>query len=295
MQPPVVSSSHLTYDYSVDHTVDTAGTHVVRLAGNTKRVLEVGAGPGAVTRELLRNGCDVVAMELDEAAIARLRTICRRVYRADLNGSTWRETLADEGPFDVIVAADVLEHLVDPWRVLAELRQLLTPDGYVVISTPHVGHLAVVACLLAEDFEYREWGLLDRTHIRFFGVKNLQDLFDQAGFGIVEADVVLRPPQRTEFGRFWTRLPTELREQLLAANPFGQVYQIIIKAAPREQRVAVRSLRQLLSDRIDARSKQPTLTNVAVREALRGWARANLSDAMLGRVRRLLARAGVRG
>ncbi len=79
--------------------------------------------------------------------------------------------------FEVIVAADVLEHLYDPWATLRTVRDILDTDGYVVVSLPHIGHNAVIACILQEDFEYQDWGLLDKTHIRFFGIENMQQTF----------------------------------------------------------------------------------------------------------------------
>jgi SAM-dependent methyltransferase len=283
-----------TYDYAPDLEADTAAAHVVRLVGHGRRVLEVGAGPGSITRALIETGgCDAVAVELDEAALARLREICPRAYRADLNDPAWVDALRDEDRFDAVVAADVLEHLIDPWRVLADMKRLLRPDGHVVVSLPHVGHLGVVACLLDEDFEYREWGLLDRTHIRFFGIGNVQALFDLGGYTIVDADAVVRRPEATEFGRRWTRLPHALREQLERHNPFGTVYQVIVKATPGAGSGAT-SLAQRLAERMAVRAGQPRSIGARAKEAARGFVRSHFSDRTVGRLRALLARVNGR-
>ena len=132
----------------------------------------------------------------------------------------------------MIVAGDVLEHLYDPWTTLGSLQSLLAEDGYVVISLPHAGHNAVVACLLTGDLEYQPWGLLDQTHIRFFGIKNIQRLFNNAGFKIVEADFVVKAPEQTEFANRWRQLSSKTR-QALATNEFGMIYQVVIKAVPK--------------------------------------------------------------
>jgi 2-polyprenyl-3-methyl-5-hydroxy-6-metoxy-1,4-benzoquinol methylase len=157
------------YEYEVDLSSDTAPAHVIRMTGCNRRVLEVGAGPGSITKHLIRkNGCDVVAIEIDPAAIEKLKAICPNVYQLDLNDSSWVDKLKSEDKFDVVIAADVLEHIYDPLKTLLGMKSLLRKGGEIILSLPHVGHSAIIACIMSEDFEYRDWGLLDRTHIRFF-------------------------------------------------------------------------------------------------------------------------------
>lgn len=223
------------YEYGVELDSGTAPARVVRMVGHDKRVLEIGAGPGSITRHLQGAGnCSVTAMEIDAEAIKKLSPFCERVYQTDLNDAAWPEVLVCVEKFDVVVAADVLEHLYDPWTTLKAMGGLLNSDGYIVISLPHVGHSAIAACLLDEDFDYRDWGLLDRTHIRFFGLKNMQALFEDAGLRIIDAQFVITPPEESEFSDRWRSLPREM-QKVLADNPFGQVYQVVIKAVPEER------------------------------------------------------------
>ncbi|MEZ5615214.1 MAG: class I SAM-dependent methyltransferase [Rhodocyclaceae bacterium] len=223
------SNQRHKYEYAVNP--DTAAAKVIRLVGADRRVLELGSGPGSITRHLKDNGCRVTALELDGDAIAIVGEFCERVIPCDLNDTEWPRLLSDAGQFSAIVAGDVLEHLYDPWATLQKLKPLLAEDGCVVISLPHVAHSAVVACLLTEDFEYQPWGLLDKTHIRFWGLKNIQKLFDEAGFKIIEVDYVIRSPEQTEFASRWRKLPNNVR-QALAWNRFGNVYQVVVKAIP---------------------------------------------------------------
>ncbi len=225
------------YEYQINP--DTAGAKIVRMVGAGKRVLELGSGPGSITRHLHANGCRVTALELDESAIAIVTEFCEAVYRCDLNDPHWPERIAGTGPFELIVAGDVLEHLYDPWTTLRQMQPMLADDGAVVVSLPHIGHNAVVACLLNEDFEYQPWGLLDRTHIRFWGIKNMQKLFEDAGFRIVEVDFVVRAPEQTEFANRWRKLPDNVRAAL-EWNRFGNVYQVVLRAVP--QRATPRGL-----------------------------------------------------
>lgn len=217
------------YEYEVK--VNSAPSKVVRLVGANKRVLELGSGPGMITRLLKANDCRVVALELDEKAIELVTPYCESVHSCDLNNPNWPETIADSDRFEVIVAGDVLEHLYDPWQTMSKLEPLLADGGYVVLSLPHVGHNAVIACLLAGDFSYQPWGLLDKTHIRFFCIKNIQRMFNDAGFKIIEVDYVIKTPEQTEFAQRWRKLPSSIK-LALASNQFGTVYQVVIKAVP---------------------------------------------------------------
>ena len=220
------------YEYNIDINGPTAAAAVVRMVGKDKRVLEIGAGPGSITRFLHgHGGCCVTAIEIDEDAIERLSSFCERVYRCDLNEQTWNAVLSQDAKFEVVVAADVLEHLYDPWAALRAVRGLVDKDGYVVVSLPHIGHNAVIACILQENFEYHDWGLLDKTHIRFFGIENMQQLFNEAGFKIVEAEFIVLPPEQTELVDYWRCIPADLK-QGLAHNRFGTVYQVVVKAKP---------------------------------------------------------------
>ena len=222
----------LKYEYRVD--TDSAGERVVRIIGEGKRVLELGSGPGTITR-LLSNesNCRVTALEIDAEAVEKLAPYCERAYLADLNDPHWPDAIKGEGRFDAVIATDVLEHLYEPLTVLKAMKGFLDETGCIIVSVPHVGHSVIHACLFDEDFEYRDIGLLDRTHIRFFGIRNIQRLFEDAGLKIVHAEFVVREPEHTEFARRWASTPAEIRNAL-EKNPFGSVYQVVVKAVPAE-------------------------------------------------------------
>lgn len=221
------------YDYEFDLESDVAPARVFRMVRPGSRVLEVGAGPGSVTRPLVEvHGCDVVALEVDPSALEILRTVTPKVVAGDLNRAGWsRDIEAAHGRFDFVIAADVLEHVYDPWSVLEEMASLLAEGGSVILSVPHVGHASVAACLVDEDFEYWPWGLLDRTHIRFFGIKNVQALVNGAGLAIEDAQFVVRTPAMTEFAQRWERLPLDLRDAL-QRNRFSHVLQVVTRCRP---------------------------------------------------------------
>ncbi|MDT3734807.1 MAG: class I SAM-dependent methyltransferase [Denitratisoma sp.] len=274
------------YEYQVNP--DTAAAKVIRMVGSGMRVLELGPGPGSITRHLHGNGCRITALELDAEAIAIVSEYCEKVHPCNLNDAQWPALLGD-GKFSVVVAADVLEHLYDPWGTLKKMLPLLADDGCVVISLPHVAHSAVVACLLNEDFEYQPWGLLDRTHIRFWGIRNIQKLFEDAGFKIVEADFVVRAPEQTEFASRWRKLPREARKAL-EWNRFGNVYQVVLRAVPQ---AAEGKALQLESLAVPAPG-QGGFSAGAQRNRLLGFLISFLSLETRARISRLLQRLGIR-
>ena len=220
------------YDYEINLADGSAPARVVRMVGTGKRVLDIGAGPGSIARVLTEkcNWC-VTAVEIDDAAISLLTPVCEQVHRLDLNDESWPQRLAAVDRFDVVIAADVLEHLYDPWATLERMTGLIKEDGYVVVSLPHASYAGMLASLLDNDFEYRVSGLLDRTHIRFFGIRNMQVLFDNAGLAIEDAEFFFQHPENTEFSEVWLRTPPAVRIELLR-NPFSRVYQVVVKAVP---------------------------------------------------------------
>jgi 2-polyprenyl-3-methyl-5-hydroxy-6-metoxy-1,4-benzoquinol methylase len=87
--------------------------------------------------------------------------------------------------FDCIVYNDVLEHLVDPWGVLKEAKKLLTQNGCVVASIPNMRFYDVLKQLLInKQWRYREAGIMDITHLRFFTINSIRDMFLSAGYKI---------------------------------------------------------------------------------------------------------------
>lgn len=226
------------YRFAVDPDSDTAAANVLRFVGRDKTVLEIGAGPGSISRPLREvNGCRMSAVELDEKSVEILKGFCQNVWRRDLNDPNWMDGIP-EGAFDTVVIADVLEHIIDPWGALRRAAIFLKPGGSIVVSIPHASHAAILACLLNNDFDYRDWGLLDRTHIRFFSMKNLQALFEGAGLRIDDFAFVLRHPEETEFAEAWSQLPPRTRA-VLESGDYANVYQVVVRASPLDGRTAL--------------------------------------------------------
>ena len=169
------------YEQSIDLASDSTHARVVRLVGSNKKVLELGCSTGFMSRVLRERGCRVVAIEEDADAAERARPFCARVIVGDVEQLDLGRALG-KTRFDVILAADVLEHLRDPLRLLRGLKRFLADEGWVVASLPNVAHGSVRLALLGGEFHYNPTGLLDRSHLRFYTRDSLQKLFDDAGY-----------------------------------------------------------------------------------------------------------------
>ena len=149
--------------------------------GRGRRLLDVGAADGLLSRPLTERGWKVTGIEADAAMAAAGAAHCERMLVADLN----RGVPPLDGEFDAIVCADVLEHLADPAAALAALVPALAAGGDVVISVPNVAHLWMRLSLMAGRFDYADRGILDRTHLRFFTRRTLDALLAGAGLSAV--------------------------------------------------------------------------------------------------------------
>lgn len=164
------------------------------LPQHASRVLEVGCGQGATLAWLRETGrCDrAVGIEVVERAAAIARGRADRVVTGDAQVAL--DAVRDDGPFDLVLCLDVLEHLPEPWRFVASLGELLPAGATFVASVPNVRHWRVsLPLLLLGRWDYSEAGVLDRTHLRFFTRQSVRGLFDPALFSVVEVKVS-KPP-----------------------------------------------------------------------------------------------------
>src|SRR5439155_8955550 len=157
---------------------------VLSLIAPGTRVLEFGCASGYMSAVLRsRLGCLVTAIEVDPVAAALARRQADNVIEADVETLDYARAFGAER-FDVLLFADVLEHLRDPQAVLRHARPLLAAGGVVVASIPNVAHGSVRVALLEGEFRYTPIGLLDDSHLRFFTRASVTSLFEDAGYVI---------------------------------------------------------------------------------------------------------------
>lgn len=171
------------------------------IPASAKRIVEVGCSTGGLAQALKSRRPDVhfVGLELDPKAAELARHRCDQVLQLNVDQAGPEVFSALQG-HDCWVFGDVLEHLQDPWRVLAEVARVLAPGGCVVASIPNAQHWSLQVRLNMGAFQYEATGLMDRTHIRWFTRQTMLQMFEGAGLR-VEAGVpcmVEEPPIREQ-------------------------------------------------------------------------------------------------
>lgn len=143
-------------------------------------VLDIGCGEAATAAPLRAAGAkSITGIEVvpEAAEIARGR------LDAVLVGPVETQIEHLSGPFDTIVAWDVLEHLVDPYSLLRRLRDVATPGAHVQISVPNARHVSLMRDLVLKGtFGYADWGHRDRTHLRWFTRRDVLRMLTENGW-----------------------------------------------------------------------------------------------------------------
>jgi len=150
------------------------------LGGRYPRVLEIGCGRGGNAAWYRCHGASrIVGIEVDEASAEEAKGLFDAVYAQPVETSLPRLTER----FDLIVCADVLEHLIDPWTVLGQLRGVADPGATLVLSIPNIRHYrALLQIAFGAGFRYEAEGPFDKTHIRFFTRANLVEMLGSTGW-----------------------------------------------------------------------------------------------------------------
>lgn len=157
---------------------------LVDWVGCGKGVLEVGCCTGYMSQLMKERNCAVTGVEVDADAARCAANYCEEVHVLDLNSPDW-VTRFSGNKFEVVLLGDVLEHLVDPARALSQIREVLAPNGSLVISLPNLVHWETRVKVLLGRFNYQSCGTLDHTHLRFFTLRTARELIESSGCRIV--------------------------------------------------------------------------------------------------------------
>ncbi len=156
-------------------------------------ILELGCGNGETLLELKRQGKAKFIAGIDIVDLGKKEKLDKFI----LGDIEEIELDIFHNYFDVIICADVLEHLKDPWDVVKILKNLLKKDGILIASIPNIREIkTLISIALKGDFKYSDSGILDKTHLRFFCKKNILELFEQAGFEVIKITNNLNPKSK---------------------------------------------------------------------------------------------------
>lgn len=221
------------FHYRLHRDPKSSHQQIARIVRRLQRepILDVGAAQGILAQLIQGTALTIDAIEVNAEWAQAAQPFYRQVYNCSVEDAP-----LEAGAYGVIVCGDILEHTVDPLRVLTKLRQAAQPDAYFVISLPNVAHLAVRLMLLAGQFPAMERGILDRTHLHFYTLDSARKLLEDANLRVIRCRPTGVPldelwPRHTN--SWWFRFAVKLQHVLLASAPRLFGFQWILLAQSR--------------------------------------------------------------
>ena len=224
--------NHIYSRNALDPNANDSLAKIARIVTSGCTVLDIGCATGSLGQYLWREKhCLVDGIEVNTFAAAVARPHYRMLWEIDVESDQLEVALGGRF-YDFVICADVLEHLRDPSRVLQRLSQCLLPSGSLIISIPNVGYMGVLMEIMSGDFRYRERGLLDETHLRFYTGKSFLRLLGTNGY---RGQIVDRIAVNIQDSEFSGAMPNQLGPELLRhleSQQDATTYQFIIEAFP---------------------------------------------------------------
>lgn len=180
---------------------DPNNTHAIllRLVGEERNVFEVGPATGYMTQIMAeRQNCRVTGFEINAVAATAARPYLQRMIVGDLENP--QDLAQVNGQFDVILIADVLEHIAWPVEPLRTLHGCLGSSGRLIVSLPNVGHWSARRALLLGRWDLTDRGLMDRTHLRWYTRRTAVALLESTGYRVVKRRCSYAFPAHWRFG-----------------------------------------------------------------------------------------------
>ena len=243
-------------NYSQNKIVDDPNHVWNRLANmieDGSEVMDVGCSSGNFGENLIaKKGCIVDGVELDSSDAKIASKKLRNVWNLNIEQLVNLKKLRNK--YDVVVFADVLEHLYSPSDTLRAVKRLLKPGGRIIFSIPNMAHISVRLNLLGGDFVYTDTGLLDKTHLHFYDFNAIKTVFKDANMYLTSIDgVVYGYPDKLIHDKLG-KLGFQAEEQgmRLLRDPSSSIFQYVGSAeyGNRDEEVKINSQMPVLSQDI---------------------------------------------
>lgn len=212
-------TSPLKTEYSAKYDDNPRKDLIKVITGSPEIIFEIGCGSGAtgaVLKQKFKN-LQYFGLEFVEEAAYVAQTRLDKVIIGNIEKINLDDYGLPKGNIDIIICADVLEHLYDPWKTLFILKDYLKPNGKIVASIPNIQNIDIILKLLSGNWTYTKYGLLDATHIRFFTLNEIAKLFTNTGYKISDTIPILNKqiegnkwPKDLEFEKITLKQITEL-------------------------------------------------------------------------------------
>lgn len=180
------------------------------IPASASRFLDIGCSDGTLGASIKTHWpkAYVSGMELSPEMGAVAAQRLDHVLIGDIEQANSMDALTNQ-TFDVVIMADILEHLRDPWDMLRRVRSKLSPGAIVVTSIPNIRHFDTLFNLAIKgEWPYRDRGIHDRTHLRFFTKKNIIQMFESGGYEITDIRanyrLIERPHPFNRYTRWFT-------------------------------------------------------------------------------------------
>lgn len=206
----MISQAQNYFDNPRPDFVDFIAKACTNLIPQQSKLLEIGCGAGAnhqLYRSLGYETIHGVEFHPEMAEVAKSRF--DHVFAGPIEKFDPMEI-----KYNVVVAGDILEHLVNPWDILRRIRTWTTEDSYLGISVPNVQHWHIIKGLLYGRWDYVDSGILDRTHLRFFTNHSFRKILTSSGWKPIAHGI--NPLSKSEkfamavsFGRFSSYVATQ--------------------------------------------------------------------------------------
>ena len=233
-----------TYDLKLGFT--SSHTMAIDAVRPGASVIDIGCGRGFVARELAKKAAHVTGVDQYVPDHSDDPKVTYFQWNLDRD-----EFPVDLSEFDQVFLLDIIEHLREPDVFMERLRHAaIHRRPEIVLTTANIGFFVTRFMLLMGHFNYGRKGILDRTHTRLFTVASLRELFEQAGYDVVEVKGIPAPYPKALGDNFLGHLLLWINKGLICISRGLFSYQIFIRASAKP------SVQNLLTETIDFTRKQ---------------------------------------
>ena len=200
----------------IEPNIDTLS---LSLIPENSRVLDLGCNSGYLGNVMRRElGCTVIGVERNKKLATSAKKLLKNVIIGDIENSSTLRKIAQNGPYDLIFASAVLEHLVHPEANVRTLSKQLKRGGSFIITLPNIVHWTARLAILRGNFAYQDAGLFDRTHLHFYTLESARAFLRNCQLNSVHEDFEFFGPK--------------LLSSLFRSFPALFAYQFVFKAKP---------------------------------------------------------------
>jgi methionine biosynthesis protein MetW len=162
------------------HNIDRMAINEVPFGSS---VLDIGCATGFMGKYLQeKKRCQVFGFDLRKDEIKVAKKNLNKAYLGNIESQNVVKLILQKNAhkkFDVILATSLIEHLANPDGAIKTMKKLLNPGGKIIITTPNIAHWTTRIQLLTGNFDYTDYGIMDKTHLHFFTIKTFKKLFEK--------------------------------------------------------------------------------------------------------------------